>query len=129
MIKEYPIDCYRKDGSLIDPGKGHRLLRVGEQVKDGDEYFSSDFEEWVPDELDYPIVEQCDAPMRRKLENGVLEDYPSRKYETMCHRTMVFQDHASFLKEFEELRKDDWFFVYTYEAKDHFVALLSRPIS
>lgn len=32
-VKEYPKGCYTETGELIDPGEGHRLLKIGEEVK------------------------------------------------------------------------------------------------
>ena len=125
-VKEYPIDCYQKDGSLIDPGKGYRLLKMGEQVKEGDEYFNSDFEEWVPDEGDFPIVEDCDAPVRRKLETGILEDNTTHSHNGEQFRFIIYQDRESFLKHQEEIQNERWFALAEWGGRKHIPVLYQR---
>lgn len=46
-VKEYPHLCYHK-GELKDPGRGYKLLKVGETLTQGDELFRFDLGGFVP---------------------------------------------------------------------------------
>jgi hypothetical protein len=77
----YPYPCYLgptcDEDELLDPGEGHRLLNLGEKIKEGDEITWDQYKEptyWEKIGKHtislYPIVELDDQPCRRKLKDA-----------------------------------------------------------
>jgi hypothetical protein len=71
--KEYPIFCYNKEGILLDPGEGYRLLKVREQPIEGDEILDDwtlvgESKGWIKIEPLFleDAIDWNDFPVRRK---------------------------------------------------------------
>lgn len=65
--KHYPEACYNKDGSLIDPGPGYRLLELAEPLENGDsKYVEGEWREFHEMDLGAPVW-RLDPPIRRKV--------------------------------------------------------------
>ena len=65
--KHYPKECYNKDGSLIDPGPGYRLLELAEPLENGDsKYIEGEWREFHEMDLGAPVW-RFDPPIRRKV--------------------------------------------------------------
>lgn len=51
----------------IDPGKGYRLLEVGEVIREGDEFWSSSDKKWFPTNHEGQTVKSYNCHRRRKI--------------------------------------------------------------
>jgi Ni/Co efflux regulator RcnB len=80
-VKEYPDSSYLVNGNLVDPGKGYRLVKVGEMVIVGDEYTYNDGVSWNIRTFKNPgplFKEGC--TFRRKLPNPEFPKYPKYRW-------------------------------------------------
>ena len=124
MEKEYPYDCYQEDGTLIDPGKGYRLLKTLEPLKEGDEYFSDLTKDWTLNNFD--VRDPCNSPVRRKLENGILEEYETRHAKNGQYKFVLYKDYDSFKGTLEGFRSEGWKLYHTSVNFDQYTAVFKK---
>ena len=77
--KQYPQSCYNKDGSLIDPGEGYRLLELAEPLENRDsKYVKGEWREFHEMDLGAPVW-RFDPPIRRKIKAPYFWDQETDK--------------------------------------------------